>query len=295
MLSAFSYVAFVAIVAAVVYGFARKTLQSLTLGVAILFVFILQFASRGLVVTDLRLASIGGALSPPYSWITYQFLHADLSHLLFNLLALLLIAPPFEERIGSGRFAILFFVGGVVGAAGFLALNLGSNVALVGASASISSVFGAYGRLYPRDRVQLFLPIPGVPALPVIEVVIGFLVLESALSFFGSYLGLGGIAWQAHVVAMAFGFLVAPAVKLLPLGPARLRRLASVSGWRVLATTPELEAILDEAERADLPEVRQAWIEKLVRAAKCPNCGGPLRRRFGGVSSPCGWRRRIAH
>ncbi len=293
MLSPLSYVAMLVIGGAVAFGFARKTLQSLTLGVAILVVFILQFVSQGFVVTDLRLASIGGVLSSPYTWVTYQFLHADLSHLLFNLLALLLIAPPFEERVGSARFAVLFFAGGVIGAAGFLALNLGSNVALIGASASISAVFGAYGRLYPRDRVQLFLPIPGIPALPVIEVVIGFLVLETALSVFGSYLGLGQIAWQAHVVAMVFGFAAAPVIKLLPVGPARLRRLPTVAGWRALATTPELESILEEAERADLPEVRQAWIEKLVRAAKCPECGGPLRRRLGGVSSSCGWRLRI--
>jgi membrane associated rhomboid family serine protease len=293
MLSPLSYLGLVAIACAVGYGFARKTLQSLTLGVAILIVYVLQFVSADRIVVDLRLASIGGVLSPPYSWITYQFLHANLSHLLFNLLALLLISPAFEERIGSGRFVVLFFAGGIVGGAGFLLLNLGTNVALIGASASISSVFGAYGRLYPKDRVQLFLPIPGIPALPVIEVVVGFLLLETALSVFGSYLGLGGIAWQAHVVAMAFGFAAAPMVKLLPLGPARLRRLPSVSGWRALATTPELVAILEEAERADISEVRQAWIEKLVRAAKCPKCGGPLRRRFGRVSSSCGWRLRV--
>jgi membrane associated rhomboid family serine protease len=293
MVSPTSYVAIVVIVGAVVYGFVRKTLQSFTLGIAVLVVFILQVYSRDGIVPELQLSWTGGVLSPLYSWVTYEFLHASLSHLLFNLLALLLIAPSFEERIGSVRFVVLFFVGGIVGAAGFLALNIGSSLALVGASASISSVFGAYGRLFPRDKVQLFIPIPGVPSLPVIDVVIAFLVIETALSILGPYSGLGSIAWQAHVIAMAFGFAAAPVVKLLPTGPARLAHLPRIAGWAALATTSELRAILEEAERADVPEVRQAWIEKLVRAARCPQCGGPLRRRLGSVVSSCGWRLRI--
>ena len=292
-LTVLSLVAAAIIVGAVAYGFARKALQSLTLSVAILLVFALEYLSQGLVTEELRLSWIGGQLSAPYTWITYQFLHFNLGHLLFNLLALLLIVPSFEGRIGSTRLVVMYFTGGVVGAAGFLALNLSTNLALIGASASISAVFGGYGRLFPRERVQLFLPIPGLPALRVIDVVLGFLLIETALSVFSPYFGLANIAWQAHVVAMAFGFAVAPLMMRIPSGPVRLRRLAPLAGWRVLATSPGLEQILEEAERADLPEVREAWLEKLVRAATCPQCGGPLRRRFGRITSRCGWSVRL--
>ena len=292
-LSLLSLAAIGVIVIAVAYGFVRKTLQTLTLGVAILLVFALQFIPQGLVTEQLQLSWIDGGLSAPYTWITYQFLHFNPGHLFFNLLALLLIAPSFEERIGSARFAVLYFAGGVVGAAGFVALNLSTNLALIGASASISAIFGGYGRLYPRDRVRLFLPIPGIPALPVIEVVIGFLLIETALSVFSPYFGLGNIAWQAHVVAMAFGFAAAPLIMRIPIGSPRLRRLAPLPGWQALAVTPDLQRILEEAERSDLPELREAWLEKLVRAAKCPRCGGPLRRRLGRVRSRCGWSARI--
>src|SRR5439155_202583 len=88
--------------------------------------------------------------------------------LILNLLGLILISPPLEQRIGSTRWTILFFVGGAVGAVVFLLVHLGAPVLLVGASAGIFAVFGAYGRLYPRDRVTLFLPIPRVPSLPVV-------------------------------------------------------------------------------------------------------------------------------
>jgi len=292
-----SYVAIAVIVGALAYSVARKALLTFTITVACGIVFGLEVVTGYAILGDLalvRLASPFDVISPPWTFLTFQFLHANLSHLLFNVLALMLIAPVFEERIGSLRFGVLYFVGGVLGAAGFLLLNLSHSVVLVGASAGISSVFGAYGRLYPRDRVQLFLPLPGMPALRVIDVVIGFLVLETALSFVGGFLGpLSGIAWQAHVVAMIFGFACAPLVMRIPSGRQRPLKKVSFASWRAFATTPELQEILGEAERADLPEIRDAWMEKFVRAMRCPRCGGPVRRRFGRLTSPCGWRARL--
>ncbi len=291
-LTDWSFLAVAAIILAVAYAFLRKALLTLALGVAILFVFALEVASQRLVIDDLGLYTVGGTWSAPWTWVTFQFVHASWDHILLNLVAMLFIAPAFEERVGSLRFAVLFFVGGAVGAAGFLLLNLAQNPFLVGASAGISAVFGAYGRLFPREKVQLFLPIPGVPTLPVIEVVIGFLVLETALSLFSAWVGLGSVAWQAHVIAIVFGFAGAPLVLRVPSRAGKSSRLPSVGGLPALATTPELTRILTEAEASDLPEVRQAWIEKFVATARCPRCGGALRLRHGRLSSPCGWRGR---
>ena len=294
--SPFSPVAIAVIVVAVAYAFGRKALLSLTLSVAILVVFALEYLTDDLVTLDLALVLFRGGLSPPWTWVTFQFLHANLTHLMLNLLALLLIAPVFEERIGSVRFAVLFFLGGAIGAAGFVVLNLSQGfLALVGASAGISAIFGAYGRLYPRDRVALFLPLPGVPALPVLEVVIGFLVLETVLSLLPSFgISFGSnVAWQAHVVATIFGFVIAPLVMRIPAGKVRVRKATPIGGLRDLATTPELTSLLEEAERADIPELREAWVEKFVAKARCPQCAGPVRLRFGRLASDCGWKRRI--
>ncbi len=295
--SPLSLVALAVIVAAVAYAFARRALLSLTLSVAILVVFALQVLSEDWIVLDLALIETGGAFSGPWTWASFQFLHAGVSHLMLNLLGMLLITPVFEERIGSARFAVLFFVGGAIGAAGFVALNLARpGLVLVGASAGISAIFGAYGRLYPRDRVALFLPLPGVPSLHVIEVVIGFLVIETALSLLPS-LGVGfgsNVAWQAHVIATIFGFAAAPLVLRIPGGKARVRKAIPLAGLGDLATTAEQRSVLAEAEKADIPDLREAWIEKLVATVRCPNCGGPLRLRFGRLSSACGWKRRLA-
>ena len=296
-----SYVAFAAIVGAVLYAYARKALLTFTIVFACVLVFGLEVVSDYAVWADLalyRFTFLTSEFSPPWTLITYQFVHANLTHLLFNVLALVFIAPVFEDRIGSLRFGVLYFIGGVLGGAGFLILNSSSAVVLVGASASISAIFGAYGRLYPRDRVQLFLPLPGAPSFRVIDIVIAFLLLETALSFLGGFGGgllgpFSNVAWQAHVIGMAFGFAAAPLAMRIPSKRMRPLKRISFASWRSLATTPELRGILEEAERADLPEIRDAWLEKFVRALRCPRCGGPVKRSFGHLSSPCGWKARL--
>lgn len=299
-----SLVAVAVILGCLVYSYWRKALLTLTITVACCIIFGLEVATDYFGMwadlsfyANVPFASLFGLLpvSPPWTLITYQFLHASITHLLFNVLAFVLIAPPFEERIGSFRFGVLYFAGGIVGALGFALLNLSTGFLLVGASASISAIFGGYGRLYPRDRVQLFFPIPGLPALPMIDVVIGFLVLETALSFFGgSFPFFGAIAWQAHVIAMVFGLAVAPLVMRIPVGRKRAAKTVPLDVWRSLATTPELRSILEEAQRADIPEIRDAWLEKFVKAMKCPQCSGPVKRGFGRLSSPCGWKARLS-
>ena len=105
---------------------------------------------------------------------------------------------------------------------------------------------------------------------------------------------LGAVAWIAHVIAMIFGIFAAPLVMRIPVGRQRPLRKMSFDAWRALATTPELRSILEEAQRADLPEIRDAWLEKFVKAMRCPQCGGPVKRSFGRLTSPCGWRGRLS-
>lgn len=294
-MQAVSLAAIAVIVLATAYGFVRKAPLSLMYAVAILAVYALQAASSAFgfvlsspVTFELGLFAAPGSPPAPWSWITFEFVHASETHIFLNLLGLILISPTLEERIGSARWAPLYFIGGAVGALVFLLVHFGATVLLVGASAGIFAVFGAYGRLYPRDRITLFVPIPGIPSLPVIEVVVIFLVLEAVLGFLGPL----GIAWEAHVGALVFGFATAPLFMRLPLRGGR-GRLLPVKAIEDLATTPELQRILQEAERADLPETREAWIESFVRTARCPRCAGPLRRRFGRIVSECGWSRRL--
>src|SRR5256712_5207524 len=149
--------------------------------VAILAVYALQVATSAFgsvlsspVVFDLGLFAPRGSPPAPWTWITFEFVHASETHIFLNLLGLILISPALEERIGSWRWAIVYFVGGAVGALVFLLLHFGGPVLLLGASAGIFAAFRAYGGLYPRGPVSPFLPLPRGPSLPVIPGVLVF-------------------------------------------------------------------------------------------------------------------------
>ena len=49
----------------------------------------------------------------PYQFVTYMFMHSDISHLFFNMLALYMFGGLLEKTWGSKRFLIFYFVCGV--------------------------------------------------------------------------------------------------------------------------------------------------------------------------------------
>ena len=54
-------------------------------------------------------------LERPWTVVTYMFLHANITHILFNMLALFFFGPRVEERLGSGHFIALYLISGVAG------------------------------------------------------------------------------------------------------------------------------------------------------------------------------------
>jgi len=94
--------------------------------------------------------------------VTYQFLHANVWHILFNMLWLYFLGPVLERHWGSRRF-LLFYLGcGVAGGLFYLLLVavkfLGPGC-MVGASAAIMGVFAACAILFPQISIYLF-PLP---------------------------------------------------------------------------------------------------------------------------------------
>ena len=290
----FSWGALAAILGAVAFSAWKRALLSLTLAIAIVLVFLLDYTSAlisGLgprVFSELAWINVPGVyVSPAWTIVTTIFVHAGFTHLMLNLLGFVLITPLLEERIGTVRWALVFFVGALFGELVFAVVRFGQPFILVGASGGLMAVLGAFARLYPRERITLFLPIPGLPSVPVIWVALGYLLLSFAL-FAGPA---GGIAYEAHIGGLAFGLVFAPLIMRLPAKSSTAKvgelNLAVLEG---LATTRELRLILDELKSADVPEVRSAWLDKFVANLRCPTCDGPVRLRRGALGSDCGWR-----
>ncbi len=283
-----------AIPAAVAYAWARKAPLSLTFTVAVIWIFLVLAAAAafaretaGRAFLDLAFSRIDSVSSGPWTWITSLFTHASFLHLLSNLIFLVTFAPLVEERIGTLRFGVLYLAGGLFATLVFALLHLeGTGYVLLGASGALSAVFGAFGRLYPRERIRLWIFVP-LPPTPAITLVLGFVVLQLLLQPL-----LPGIAWEAHIAGVAFGFAVAPAILRLQ-APRKAMRLQDVAALRPLAIGRDLEEAYSHLEEETFPEARRAWLERFTSRARCPRCDGPLRLRGSTISSTCGWKLRL--
>lgn len=93
----------------------------------------IQLYDWGIAYTDLI---ANGEL---YRLVSAMFLHGDEMHLFFNMLALYYIGGNIERIFGHVRFALVYFIGGLVGSAAIVLV--GSNG--LGASGAVFAVWGA--------------------------------------------------------------------------------------------------------------------------------------------------------
>jgi membrane associated rhomboid family serine protease len=155
-----------------------------------------------------------GLLQP--GWITHQFLHGGLGHLVGNMLVFFLVVAPFLEDVWGRPFFLAFYlVGGVVAGAA-QALPMGdSPVAILGASGAISACLGAFALRFAHRRVRMFywflLFARGTFFVPAWAYACFGLAMDLlGLSMSGTG---GGVAYAAHVGGFLFGVGAAVAVR----------------------------------------------------------------------------------
>ena len=174
---------------------------------------------------------------------------------------------------------------GILATLSFAVLYLGSSYILVGASGAISGLLGALARLYPRERMSVFIGFGVTPPLPAYLLVVIFLSIETLLALMRN----DNVAHVAHIGGAVFGFVLAPLI-------ARIKakdtdRKADLKGLGALALTPELRDVLEQAEAQEDAMARQAWLERFASRASCPKCGGRLELKRGALRcSACGWK-----
>ena len=137
--------------------------------------------------------------------VTYSFLHANLAHIFFNMLALYMFGGEIERLFGSRFYAAYYFVAVVSAAVTHLVVTAwlgGPPVPTVGASGGVYGLLLAFALYFPHRRViLLFPPIP----LPARVFVFGFAALEL---FFGVTGTAQGVAHFAHLGGMVGGWLM---------------------------------------------------------------------------------------
>lgn len=152
-----------------------------------------------------------------FSLVTSQFAHASLGHLLSNMLFLGIFGDNVECRVGKARYAALYLVSGLVGVIAHMGASLispdprAAMIPLVGASAAISGVLGAYLALFPGNRVYVLL-FNFIPSALSAWVVIGIWFLMQVFGGLGGA-GSGNVAYLAHLGGFAAAWLWARSYK----------------------------------------------------------------------------------
>ena len=133
---------------------------------------------------------VGVAEGEWWRLLTSAFLHYGIIHLGMNMLVLWFIGPALEEYLGHGRYALLYIVSGLAGAAG--ALVWSPNALTVGASGAIWGIMGCALVLEAR-RIYVF----GGQAMGLVVLNLVFTFLIPGISIGGHVGGLVGGALAA--------------------------------------------------------------------------------------------------
>ncbi len=154
--------------------------------------------------------------------LTAPFLHAGLTHLLFNMWALYVFGPQLERQVGGWAFAAMYLAAGVAGGAAFFLS--GSSQSAVGASGAIFGLFGAWLVAAYRNRHRR----GGRASFRQLAILLGInLALPVVFP---------NIAWQAHLGGLVAGGVVAALWLTPPLRGADKQTPRTLVGLGVAAT-----------------------------------------------------------
>ncbi|MEK7829547.1 MAG: rhomboid family intramembrane serine protease, partial [Acidobacteriota bacterium] len=78
-----------------------------------------------------------------WMFVTPIFLHADFSHLFFNMIALFFFGLSLESRVGRNNFLLIFFLSGIVGSFFYMFTADNPYIPALGASGSVFGLIGA--------------------------------------------------------------------------------------------------------------------------------------------------------
>lgn len=166
-----------------------------------------------------------------YQFVTYMFLHANLTHIFFNMFALWMFGVVVENVWGSQKFLFYYISCGI--GAGFMQelvqffdfyfrvsaqepeitfselFVVGQQLShqlngwtTIGASGAVYAILLAFGMIFPNERIFIFpLPVP-IKAK-------WFVCIYAAIELFSAISSSGdNVAHMAHLGGMLFGFLM---------------------------------------------------------------------------------------
>ena len=156
-------------------------------------------AFNGIAERPLELAAVPDLLT----LVTYAFLHADLMHLLGNMIFLWVFADNVEDALGHVRYFIFYLLCAAAAGYAFVLSDPTSHAPVIGASGAVGGNIAAYLLLHPRAKVWILLLLR-IPLRLSAVYVLGFWVLFQFFAAAGSD-GSDEVAWWAHIGGLVAG------------------------------------------------------------------------------------------
>jgi len=151
-----------------------------------------------------------------HQFISYQFVHADIWHLLGNMLFLWVFGNHVNAKMGDWPYLLFYLAGGVFAAWGYALVSPRASQ-LIGASGAIAAVTTAYLALAPRSRVTvlvwLFLFIQFFELRAMIIIGLKIIVWDNIVA--PNFGGSDAVAHSAHLFGYLFGFVAALGLLLI--------------------------------------------------------------------------------
>ena len=192
------------------YSFFRAAFAIVIINAALHFAFSFLGLNKGFFELN-----VVGFIYNHFIWqvFTYMFVHGDLSHLFFNMLALLIFGTAIERALGSKEFLLMYFVIGMCSGLFSLGVYYGFGrfllangiqpwtfyISLIGASGAIYGLLFAYAVLFPRAIIYIWGLIP----VPAPLMVFGYAIIEFVSQFVSS----SNVAHMTHLAGFAFAWL----------------------------------------------------------------------------------------
>jgi membrane associated rhomboid family serine protease len=167
--------------------------------------YVVQLLTGGALQRALQYAAVyslpsTGAPFEPWRMVTSALIHQPISvpgsiigitHIAFNMIALLSFGRALENIIGAGRLVVIYLLGALGGSVGVLYASFASLISpftvVYGASGAVFAVLGAVAMVQRRLGVD----VRTLVVLIAVNLALGFVV--------------PGIAWQAHVGGLLVG------------------------------------------------------------------------------------------
>ena len=174
----------------------------------ILIINIILFAIKSfvphLINLDLHLdlQPINSSGFKPHQFITYMFMHGDISHIFFNMLGVYMFGSVLENDWGPKRFLNFYLACGLGAAALQLLISYINNqhTVLLGASGALLGLLGAFAMMFPNTELQLYFIIP----VKAKYLAIGYGIFELYNGFYAH----DNIAHFAHIGGLIVGVII---------------------------------------------------------------------------------------